>query len=64
MNCNAAVVSSLLLPSVLPSFTVPQQRRLLFLLLLLVTTMIFPTENIVAAATGLEKERKKVRSGQ
>jgi hypothetical protein len=57
MNCNAAVVSSLLLPSVLPSFTVPQQRRMVFLLLL-VTTMLFPTENIVAAATGLEKERK------
>jgi hypothetical protein len=27
-------------------------------LLLLVTTMLFPTENIVAAETGLEKERK------
>jgi len=61
MNCNAAVVSSSFLPSflpsVLPSFTVPQQRRMMFLLLL-VTTMLFPTENIVAAATGLEKERK------
>jgi hypothetical protein len=57
MNCNAALVSSLLLPSVLPSFTVPQQRRMVFLLLL-VTTILFPTENIVAAATGLEKKRK------
>lgn len=58
MNCNAAVVSSLLLPSVRPSFLHCPSTKKNDVSSSSCNNDAISYKNIVAAATGLEKERK------